>query len=73
MPISYRPLFVLLAQKGLKKTDLYKLADLSTTAVAKFAKGEPVSLDIIERLCKALECTPNEIFEVIEDTGDKDE
>lgn len=67
MLISYRSLFVLLAQKGLKKTDLYKLAGLSTVAVAKFAKGEPVSLEIIERLCKALNCTPSDIFEIVED------
>ncbi|MDR2774789.1 MAG: helix-turn-helix transcriptional regulator [Tannerella sp.] len=66
MGISYRPLFVLLAQKGLKKTDLYKLADLTPNTVARFAKGEPVSLEIIERLCKALECTPNDIFEITE-------
>jgi DNA-binding Xre family transcriptional regulator len=66
MGISYRPLFVLLAQKGLKKTDLYKLADLTPNTVARFAKGEPISLEIIERLCKALECTPNDIFEITE-------
>jgi DNA-binding Xre family transcriptional regulator len=51
MPISYKPLFILLVKRGLKKTDLYELAGLSTTAVAKFAKGEPVSLEIIERHC----------------------
>lgn len=67
MPISYKPLFVLLAQKGLKKTDLYKLAGLSTSAVAKFAKGEPVSLEIIERLCTALGCQPSDIFEIVKD------
>ena len=67
MPISYKPLFLLLVQKGLKKTDLYKLADLSTSAVAKFSKGEPVSLEIIERLCKALDCQPSDIFEVVKD------
>jgi DNA-binding Xre family transcriptional regulator len=64
MGISYRPLFILLAAKGLKKTDLYKIANLSSSAVAKFAKGEPVSLEIIERICKALDCQPNDIFEI---------
>jgi DNA-binding Xre family transcriptional regulator len=67
VPISYKPLFVLLAQKGLKKTDLYKLAGLSTSAVAKFAKGEPVSLEIIERLWTALGCQPSDIFEIVKD------
>jgi DNA-binding Xre family transcriptional regulator len=63
--ISYRPLFVLLAQRGLKKTDLYQLANLTPNTVARFAKGEQVSLDIIERLCKALECQPGDIMEYI--------
>ncbi|MCL2200206.1 MAG: helix-turn-helix domain-containing protein [Defluviitaleaceae bacterium] len=67
MPISYKPLFYTLIRKGLKKTDLKKLADLSATTIAKFAKGESVGLDVIERLCKALECQPNDIFEVVED------
>ena len=67
MGISYKPLFILLAQKGLKKTDLCKLANLSSSAVAKFAKGESMSLEIIERLCKVLECKPNDISEFTED------
>jgi DNA-binding Xre family transcriptional regulator len=67
MPISYTPLFHTLINKGLKKTDLKKMAGLSTAAVAKFAKGEPVSLEIIERLCKALDCKPEDIYEIVEE------
>jgi DNA-binding Xre family transcriptional regulator len=67
MPISYEPLFHTLIRKGLKKTDLKRLAGLSTSAIAKFAKGEPVSLEIIERLCGALDCQPCDIFEVAKD------
>jgi DNA-binding Xre family transcriptional regulator len=67
MPISYEPLFHTLISKGLKKTDLKTLAGLSTSAIAKFAKGEPVSLEIIERLCNALDCQPDDIFEVVKD------
>jgi DNA-binding Xre family transcriptional regulator len=62
--ISYKPLFLLLVQKGLKKTDLYHLANLTPNTVARFAKGEPVNLEIIERICKALGCQPNDIFEI---------
>jgi DNA-binding Xre family transcriptional regulator len=64
MGISYEPLMHLLIKKGLKKTDLKELAGLSTSAISKFAKKEPVSLEIIERLCKALDCQPSDIFEV---------
>jgi DNA-binding Xre family transcriptional regulator len=71
MGISYKPLFVLLATKGLKKTDLYKLANLTPNTVARFAKGEPVNLEIIERICKALGCQPGDIVEYTPDKAEK--
>jgi DNA-binding Xre family transcriptional regulator len=67
MGISYEPLFHLLLKKKLKKTDLYALAGLNTNTVAKFSKGEQVGLDVIERLCKALDCQPSDIFEITKD------
>jgi DNA-binding Xre family transcriptional regulator len=71
MPISYEPLFHTLIRKRLKKTDLKKLAGLSTTTLAKFAKGETVGLDVIDRLCKALDCKPEDIFKVVKEKEGK--
>jgi DNA-binding Xre family transcriptional regulator len=70
MGISYEPLMHLLIKKGLKKTTLLTLANITTNTLAKFAKGEPVSLEVIEKLCKALDCQPGDIYELV---GDKDE
>ncbi|MDR0473683.1 MAG: helix-turn-helix transcriptional regulator [Treponema sp.] len=71
MSISYRPLFILLATKGLKKTDLYALANLTPNTVARFSKNEPVNMEIIERICKALGCQPRDIVEYIPDNAEK--
>jgi DNA-binding Xre family transcriptional regulator len=68
MGISYRPLFVLLASKELKKTDLLELAGISRGTLARFAKGESVSMDVIEKLCKALNCQPGDIMEYTTNT-----
>jgi DNA-binding Xre family transcriptional regulator len=68
MGISYKPLLRLLVTKGLRKTDLLKMANLTTNTLAKFSKNEPVSLEIIDRLCKVLDCQPCDIFERVEDT-----
>jgi DNA-binding Xre family transcriptional regulator len=65
MGISYRPLFVLLASKGLKKTDLLTMADISRGTLARFGKGEAVSMDIIDKICAALNCQPGDIVEYI--------
>ncbi len=67
MGISYEPLMHLLIKKGLKKPDLFTLAHITTNTIAKFAKSEPVSLEIIEKLCKALDCQPNDIYEIVKD------
>jgi DNA-binding Xre family transcriptional regulator len=64
MSITYKPLFHLLVERGMKRTDLIEKAGISRMTLAKFAKSEPVSLEIIERLCTALNCQPGDIFEV---------
>jgi len=69
MGINYRPLWVQLAQKGIKKTDLYTLANLSTSTVAKLSKNQPVDGKVLERICAALNCQPVEVHEYIPDNG----
>jgi DNA-binding Xre family transcriptional regulator len=70
MGISYEPLMHLLIKKGLKKTDLLRLVNITTNTLAKFSKGEQVGLDVIERICKALDCQPSDVFEFVEDKGE---
>jgi DNA-binding Xre family transcriptional regulator len=68
MGTSYRPLFVTLANKGLQKTDLMRLAGISSGTLARFAKGEQVSLDVLNKICAALDCQIGDIVEYVKDT-----
>ena len=68
---SYKPLFVLLANKGLQKTDLMKLAGISSGTLARFAKGEIVSSDVLEKICLALDCQIGDIVEVLKEEPKK--
>ena len=54
--ITFDPLWRTLHEKNLNKGDLQKLTKLSSTTVAKLAKNEVVKLDVIERICIALDC-----------------
>jgi DNA-binding Xre family transcriptional regulator len=65
MGISYRPLFVLLAQKGMKKTDLCEKVGLATNTLAKFAKNEYVSGETLEKICAYFGCQPGDIMEYV--------
>lgn len=65
MPVSYKPLWKLLVDKGMTKTEFRTMANLSTTTLAKLGKGEYVSMEVLERICKSLGCQPSDVMEVV--------
>jgi DNA-binding Xre family transcriptional regulator len=56
MGISYKPLFHLMVERGMKKTNLISKVGLTTTIVAKFAKNEHISVEALEKLCSYFGC-----------------
>ena len=65
MAISYLKLWKLLLDKGMKKTDLIKTADISTTTLAKLSKNQSVSMDVMGRICNALSCDIGDVMEML--------
>ena len=62
MGINYKRLWKLLIDKDIKKkTDLIPLAGISTNILAKMNKGEFVSMESIQKVCKALDCDVGDI------------
>ena len=69
MAVKYYKLFDLLNRRGLRKTDLLKLANISTPTLAKLSKGETITTEIIDRICAALNCQPADIMEYLPDNN----
>lgn len=67
MSVSYNKLFKLLIDKKMKKKELAERASISTSTISKLGRCEPVSVDIIEKICTTLDCTPNDVLEFISD------
>ena len=65
--VSYKKLWVLLAQKELNKKKLMQRTGIGTSSMAKLTKGENVTTDILCRICKALDCDFCDIMEFIRD------
>lgn len=63
MVISYDKLWKMLIDRKMKKTDLMRTAKISSNALAHLSKDESVSIEVIGKICLALECTPNDIIE----------
>jgi len=73
MGISYNPLFKLLIDRGMKKTDLCGAVGLSLGTVAKFSKREPVDGKIIVRLCEYFDCQPGDIMAYVKDAPENNQ
>ena len=60
--VDYKKLWKLMIDKDIKKkTDLIPLAGISTNILAKLNKGYYVSMEIIQKVCKALNCDVGDI------------
>lgn len=57
----------MLIDKELKKKDLEKMAGVSHYTINKLNKGENITTDVLEKLCKALDCTASDIMEFVSD------
>ena len=64
MAISYKKLWKLLIDKDLKKKDLPSLVGISSASVTKLGKNENVNTEILEKICKALNCDISDIMEM---------
>ena len=63
MGVNYNRLFEELEKRGISKTQLRDATKMSTSTLAKLSSHRPVTLEVLERVCKHLDLTPNEVFE----------
>ena len=64
--ISYSPLWKTLIDRKMSKSDLREAAQLSRTTITKMGKDESVTMDVILRICNALNCAVYDVVEVVE-------
>ncbi|CYV51369.1 helix-turn-helix domain-containing protein [Streptococcus suis] len=68
MALSYKPLWHLLVEKKMNKEDLKRAANITSNIVSRMSKDTYVNLDSLEKICLALDCTLNDIVEIVKDT-----
>ena len=62
MVVSYNGLWKLLIDKNMEKMDLVQKVEISTSTLAKMGKGEPVSLEVLGKICDKLDCDFGDII-----------
>lgn len=67
MGVSYKKLFKLMIDRDMKKKDLRELAGIGNSTMTKLANNENVTMEVIAKICNALECKMDDIVEIISD------
>ena len=69
MAVSYNKLWKMLIDKGMSRTQMRLKAGISTKALAKLGKNESVNIDILIKICAALDCDITDIMEIVSITN----
>lgn len=70
MEVSYKKLWKILIDKDMKKKDLQSAAGITWATVTKMSKGEPVSMEVLMKICKTLNCNIGDIVDLIAPDGE---
>ena len=64
MRVSYNKLWKLLVDKKMSKADLRRTAEIAPNTLTKMRKDEPVSIDVLLRICDKLDCNIGKMMDV---------
>lgn len=65
MNISYKKLWKLLIDRDMKKKGLEKAAGIGNYVISKITRNENITVETVGKICKALNCTPNDMLEFV--------
>ena len=67
MKVSYKKLWKLLIDRDMKKRDLQETAGISSSSIEKLSKNNYVSMDVLVKVCTALNVDFADVIEIVSD------
>ena len=67
MKISYNNLWKLMIDKGLNKSELREITGIGTNTLALLSKNQPVSMEVLMKVCEKLDCDLTDVCEFIKE------
>ncbi len=65
MTVSYKKLWKMLIDRDMKKKDLQAAAGISPSSISKLSKNVKVSMDVLIKVCTALNVDFGDIMELV--------
>ena len=72
MTVSYKKLWKLLIDRDMKKKELAELAGISSFTISKMNAGNNVTVEVLGKICKALNCTLDDIMEFVPENDENE-
>ena len=69
MAVRYNKLWKILIDKKMKKKDLQEMTGLSSASITKMAKNENVNMEVVVKVCEALQVDVGDIMEIERSEG----
>ena len=66
MSVSYKKLQHLMNEKEMSNSERMRKANISANIITKIKSGKYIALEKVESICKAMDCSPNDMMEFIE-------
>ncbi len=73
MSVCYKKLWKLLIDRDMKKKELAELAGISNFTISKMSAGNNVTVEVLGKICGALNCTLDDIMEFIPENGKEEQ
>ena len=67
--INYKPLWKMLIDRDISKQQLRDMTSIARSTMVKMANNEYVAMDVLVRICIALDCGMDDIVEIERDNG----
>lgn len=67
MEYNYNKLWKLLIDKNLMKKDLMEKTGITSSTIAKMGKNQAVSMEVLGKICMALDCNIGDIVDVVKE------
>lgn len=72
MAVSYKKLQHLMIEQDVSNAALMRRANISANIITKIKTGQYMALDKVESICRAMNCTPNDMLEFLPDSGEEE-
>ncbi len=67
MGVNYNKLWKLLIDKDISKSQLRYITEIGPNTLAKLGKNQRVSLEVLEKICKSLNCSFGDIVDYVDE------